>query len=209
MPRKTSKNATKKSPGRGRGRKEDPSSPKPSPSRSPSGGEDASSNASRASSGASIAPCVASTSPATLVKKRAKKTQFCLDFQEEQLMCDFLRENAMIWDIKKTDYRRVDKKAKLWEDQGKAMGKSVEHLQGWFKSLRDTHTRLDKNKSGDGAPEMTEREQWVKANFGYFKTVVRHRAEPVNSVSINTLISILIFIYISFTVLHISKQINH
>ena len=101
-------------------------------------------------------------------------------------MCDFLRENAIIWDIKKTGYRRVDKKAKFWEDQGKAVGKSVEHLQGWFKSLRDTHTLLDKNKSGDGAPEMTEREQWVKANFGFLKTVVRHRAEPVDSVSINT-----------------------
>ena len=52
-------------------------------------------------------------------------------------MCDFLHVNASLWDIKKTEYRRVDKKAKLWEDQGNAMGKSVQHLQGWFKSLRD------------------------------------------------------------------------
>ena len=101
-------------------------------------------------------------------------------------MCDFLRENDIICDIKKTDYRRVDKKAKLWEDQANVMGKSVEHLQGWFKSLRDTHTRLHKNKSGDGIPEMTEREHWVKASFGFLKSVVRHRAEPVKSVSINT-----------------------
>jgi len=189
MPRKTSKNTGKKSPGRGRGRgrKEDPSLPKPSPPRTPSDGEDAGSNGSRASSGALIAACEASaSSQPTLAKKRAKKTQYCLDFKEEQLMCDFLHDNPCIWDIKKTDYRRVDKKAKLWEDQGKAMAKPVVHLQGWFKSLRDTHTRLDKNKSGDGAPDMTEREQWVKANFGYLRTVVRHRAEPVKSVSINT-----------------------
>ena len=124
-------------------------------------------------------------------------------------MCDFLRENDIIWDIKKTDYRRVDKKAKLWEDQANVMGKSVEHLQGWFKSLRDIHTRLRKNKSGDGAHEMTEREHWVKASFGFLKSVVRHRAGPVKSVSINTLISIIIFIYITFTVLQISKQIIH
>ncbi|KAJ3584067.1 hypothetical protein NHX12_014563, partial [Muraenolepis orangiensis] len=31
---------------------------------------------------------------------------------------------------------------------------------------------------------MTEREQWVKANLGFLKTVVRHHAEPVNSVKI-------------------------
>ena len=100
-------------------------------------------------------------------------------------MCEFLRENAFLWDIKKTDYRRVDKKAKFWEDQAtsKCMGKTAEHLQGWFKSLRDTHTRLDKKKSSDGAPELTEREQWVKTNFGFVKTVFRHNAEPVNSES--------------------------
>lgn len=109
-------------------------------------------------------------------------------------MCDFLRENAILWDIKRTDYRRVDKKAKLWEDQAKIIGKTVEHLQGWFKSLRDTHTRLHKKKSGDGAPELTEREQWVKANFSFLKSVVRHHAEPVNSVSI-TNININIYLY--------------
>ena len=134
MARKTPKNTGKKSPvrGRGRGRKEDPSLPKPSPPRTPSDGEDAGSNGSRALSGASIAACEASASSQPTL---AKKTQYCLDFQEEQLMCDFLRDNPCIWDIKKTDYRRVDKKAKLWEDQGKTMAKPVEHLQGWFKSL--------------------------------------------------------------------------
>ena len=64
----------------------------------------------------------------------------------------------------------------------------MEHLQGWFKSLRDTHTRLDKCRSGAGAPEPTERDEWIKANFGFMKTVVRYRAEPVNSVSLNKLI---------------------
>ena len=71
--------------------------------------------------------------------------------------------NIPVWDIKQTDNRRVDKKAELWEDQAKAKGKTVEHLQGWFKSLRDTHTRLDKKKSGDGAPKLAEREQREKA----------------------------------------------
>ena len=96
----------------------------------------------------------------------------------------------------------MDKKAKLWDDQANVMGKSVPHLQGWFKSLRDTHTRLHKNKSGNGPHKMTEREHWVKSSFGFLKSEVRHHAEPVNSVSINTLISILMFISITFTVQH-------
>ena len=83
-------------------------------------------------------------------------------------------------------------KGKLWEEQADAIGKTVEHLQGWFKSLRDVHTRLNKKCSGDGAPELTEREQWVKENFGFLKTVIRHSSEPVNSV-------ILFYFYFSWS----------
>ena len=112
-----------------------------------------------------------------------KKQYFFYGAEEEELMCEFLHANPMIWDIKKSDYRRLDKKAKLWEDQANAMGRTMEHLQGWFKSLRDAHTRLHKKKSGDGAPVLTDREQWVKSNFEFHRNVIRHRPEPANSVS--------------------------
>ena len=79
-------------------------------------------------------------------------------------MLEFLQENPIIWDTKKIDYRRTDKKMKLWADKAEELGKTVDHLQGWYRSLRDTHTRLDKTKSGDGAPDLTEREQWVSDN---------------------------------------------
>ena len=42
----------------------------------------------------------------------------------------------------------------------------------------------------------------MKASFGFLKSVVRHRAEPIKNVSINTLISILMFMSITFTVQH-------
>jgi len=148
-------------------------------------GSDTSQSSSEASEGASVATTSVQTA---LLRKRTKRTAFCLEFEEEQLMCDFLRENPMLWDIKKTDYRRVDKKNKLWEDQANVLGRSVAHLQGWFKSLRDTNTRLHKKRSGDPPNELTERELWVKTSFDFLKSVVRHRAGPIKSVSINRLI---------------------
>lgn len=99
-------------------------------------------------------------------------------------MLEFLQDNPVLWNVKMTDYRRTDKKGKIWEDQAQRMDKTSELLRGWFKSLRDNHTRLDKKKSGDGAPELTEREEWIMAKFGFLKTVIRHRPEPCNSVSI-------------------------
>ena len=45
---------------------------------------------------------------------------------------------------------------------------------------------MHKKKSGDGAREWTERDQWIKENFGFLLTVVSHRPEPCKSVSIAT-----------------------
>ena len=206
MPNRGQKIVVKRTPVGARGRRSarlDSAAERPLPAPSPTDEQDAGSNTSRGSSEASRTVCVATNSPPqALSKKRAKKTPFCLEFHEEQMMCDFLRENAILWDIKKTDYRRVDKKAKLWDDQANVMGKSVPHLQGWFKSLRDTHTRLHKNKSGSGPNEMTEREHWVKTSFEFLKSVVRHRAEPIKSVSINKLIPIPMFLYVTHTLQH-------
>ena len=115
--------------------------------------------------------------------KRARKTACCLTDEEENSMLEFLEEHPLLWDIKLTDYRRTDKKNKLWDEQAAKLGKTADYLKGWFKSLRDNYTRLDKKKSGDGAPELTEREQWVKSSFGFMKPATRHCPEPVNSVS--------------------------
>ena len=61
----------------------------------------------------------------------------------------------------------------IWEDQAQRLDNTSELLRGWFKSLRDNHTRLDKKKkSGDGAPELTEREEWIMAKFEFLKTVI-------------------------------------
>jgi hypothetical protein len=103
---------------------------------------------------------------------------------EEDLMVDFLRDNPILWNIRLTDYRRKDKQEQIWGDQATKMDKNPELLKIWFKSLRDNHTRLLKKKSGDGARELTERDEWVKLKFQFLKTVTRHRPEPCKSVSI-------------------------
>ena len=116
-------------------------------------------------------------------KSRAKKKDFNLNPEDEDKMLDFIRDNPVLWNLKMTDYRRKDKKAKLWVDQAELMGKSVENLKGWFRSLRDTHTRLHKTKSGSGVPQFTEREEWIIKKFAFLLGVTRHRPEPMKSVS--------------------------
>ena len=97
-------------------------------------------------------------------------------------MLEFIRDNPVLWNIKMTDYRRKDKKDKIWEDQAQLMEKTADTLKGWFRSLRDSHTRFDKKKSGDGTPDLTEREEWILSKFVFLKTITRHRPEPLQSV---------------------------
>ncbi|XP_028404673.1 uncharacterized protein LOC114527224 [Dendronephthya gigantea] len=97
-------------------------------------------------------------------------------------MLEFIMDNPVLWNVKMTDYRRKDKKEKIWEEQAHQMNKTVDILKGWFRSLRDTNIRLDKKKSGDSAPNLTKREQWILSKFAFLKTVTRHRPEPMQSV---------------------------
>ena len=116
-------------------------------------------------------------------KKKSKRIQHTLDMNEEEDMCEFLRENPIIWNPKMSNYHRLDLKGKLWEDQASKMAKTVDHLQGWYRSIRDMNTKLHKRKSGDEAPIFTERENWIYSSFDFLRTVIRHRTDPVRSVS--------------------------
>ena len=133
-------------------------------------------------------------------KKRAQKIPCNLSTTDEQLMLEFIRDNPILWNVKMTDYRRKDKKDKIWEDQAQLMGKTADTLRCWFRSLRDTHTRLDKKKSGDGASDLTEREEWIKSNFTFLKSITRHRPEPLQSVSILLFLNLINMMPIQFAI---------
>lgn len=185
-PKKPSSSARGRGRGRGRGKKTSATSSNMSKPDSPADNPDLPANPepdphSRDSSVSSNVSVAASN------KKRAKKNHGNMSIAEEEVMLEFIRDNPVLWNVKMTDYRRKDKKDKIWEDQANLMAKTADALKVWFRSLRDTHTRLDKKKSGDGAPELTEREEWVISNFTFLKTVTRHRPEPLQSVSIQLL----------------------
>ena len=63
------------------------------------------------------------------------------------------------------------------------MEKTADTLNILFRLLHDTHTR------GDGAPDLTQREEWIISKLGFLKTISRHRAEPLlQSVSTSALL---------------------
>ncbi|KAJ3604743.1 hypothetical protein NHX12_029482 [Muraenolepis orangiensis] len=116
--------------------------------------------------------------------KRGKKQRKDCRIQDravEDSLVEFFRENEMLWNSQKTDYRNKAKRQRILETKATELEIEVDHLWTWFKSLRDMFTRLDKKKSGEGHQQLTEREMWIKAKFDFFHRVVNHRSKPVRS----------------------------
>ncbi|XP_034049082.1 uncharacterized protein LOC117530300 [Thalassophryne amazonica] len=125
---------------------------------------------------------------ATAKKPRAPRQDFVLSEEEEKVMFEWLEATEEVWNAKKAGYHKHDVKQGLWEAQAKVMNKSAEHLIGWFKSVRDTNTRLvkkGKGKSGDGDNDdeiWTDRQRFIMASMKFMDKVVRHRPKAVRSV---------------------------
>lgn len=100
-------------------------------------------------------------------KKTKKPPKDCkISYQDvEDDLVEWFRENDSLWNTQRTAYRDRARRQRLLATKAEQIGISVEHLWTWFKSLRDMFTRLDKNKSGDGQPTFTEREQWIREKF--------------------------------------------
>nr|XP_006812997.1 PREDICTED: uncharacterized protein LOC102800831 [Saccoglossus kowalevskii] len=126
----------------------------------------------------------------TTAKREKKQRKDCKiqDREVEDSLVEFFRENELLWNSQKTEYRNKAKRQRVLKAKATELGIDVDHLWTWFKSLRDMFTRLDKKKSGDGQQQLTERETWIKAKFGFFHPAVNHRSKPARSTdpSINT-----------------------
>ncbi|KAJ3610043.1 hypothetical protein NHX12_022137 [Muraenolepis orangiensis] len=114
--------------------------------------------------------------------KRGKKQRKDCRIQDravEDSLVEFFRENEMLWNSQK--HRNKAKRQRILETKATELEIGVDHLWTWFKSLRDMFTRLDRKKSGEGQQQLTERETWIKAKFGFFHRAVNHRSKPVQS----------------------------
>ena len=96
-------------------------------------------------------------------KKKKTKTYTHLTIAQQEAMVDWLKTHEALYNKKLEGYKDTKKKAFLWQKQAELM--DVDELKIWYNSLRTRYTKLKKMKSGDGAPEHTDRDQWVLNNF--------------------------------------------
>ncbi|CAH1269252.1 Hypp4130 [Branchiostoma lanceolatum] len=95
------------------------------------------------------------------VVHRKPRTSYSLDAEVEAALVEWIRENQILWNSKLILFKRTDMKEALWTEKGEQLGKSAQYLKGWWRSIKDNFTRLDKKMHGDEPKDLTEREEWI------------------------------------------------
>ena len=130
----------------------------------------------------STGPCQASATPSEghlsdedgeqsqKAKKKKAKTHTHLTIDQEEDMVDWLKAHEVLYSKKLDGYNDTNKKAFLWQQQAEVMDVNVDELKIWYTSPRTRFTKLKKKKSGDSAPDHSERDQWVLDKFAFLAT---------------------------------------
>ena len=73
--------------------------------------------------------------------KKQRKDCRIQDRAVEGSLVEFFRENEMLWNSQKTEYRNKAKRQRILQTKATELEIGVDHLWTWFKSLRDMFTR--------------------------------------------------------------------
>lgn len=99
--------------------------------------------------------------------KANPKRQFSLEVEQEERLLEWMTEHEEVW---RRGHRLYKKRNEIWGAKAADMGVSVEHILGWWKSVKDWYVRLNKVKSGQAAKKYTDREQFILDNCKFYKT---------------------------------------
>ena len=95
----------------------------------------------------------------------AKQTPPGGEFTEAQQeeMVDIYRENPLFYDKESLDfYMGKDKRAKIFADTAKKMGKILIQVQTWYETMRMKFGKLTADEpSGRGKKNLTSKDKWI------------------------------------------------
>ena len=88
------------------------------------------------------------------------------DVTEEDLV-EWLRGNSYLWLRSTKDYKR---KKESWQMKAEELNISLEHLQKWWKNLKDWYVKLLKKTSGQASKTLTGRDRWVLNSLNFYQS---------------------------------------
>ena len=97
----------------------------------------------------------------------APKQAWSLPEETEQNLVEWLQGHSYLWLRSTKDYH---KKKAAWEMKAEEIGVSYQHLQNWWKNIKDWYVKLSKKTSGQATKQLTDRDKWVLKNIAFYKS---------------------------------------
>lgn len=125
-------------------------------------------------------------------KRRRRATNVILPDDIERDLGEWLHyEVPFMYDKGDPCHKNKDLIESCWNTKGASLDPPVSgaNLKMWFNSQRSRYGRLIKDKSGDGAKRLTEREKWIIATFSFLKPHIRRQHTP-RSMGLRRMVSV-------------------
>ena len=100
-------------------------------------------------------------------KKGGGKAAWGLSEEVEQEVVEWLRANNYLWQRSTKDYHR---KKVAWQMKADQHGITLQHLERWWKNLKDWYVKLNKKMSGQARKPLTKRERWVLSSLSFYQS---------------------------------------
>ena len=102
---------------------------------------------------------------------------------QEDTAAEWVLSHPEFYDKGHSMYKETTRKEKLWADKAVVFGVTTETLKVWYTSMRTRYGKVTKDKSGDGASDLTERDAWIVRRFsflaGHIKRVDRRQGVSI------------------------------
>ena len=101
--------------------------------------------------------------------ERKPRKNFTLPQEQEDAVFEWLEENELLWRRGHMLFKDTNRKKALWEEKGRELDLSSEHLQGWWRGMHTWYVKLHKFKSGQAAKKLTDREKYVLQKCSFYE----------------------------------------
>ncbi|XP_054613227.1 uncharacterized protein LOC129170069 [Dunckerocampus dactyliophorus] len=110
-------------------------------------------------------------------QKKSRRKPLLLDNDTQEQLFEWVREHELLWRKGATDYKYARKKTELWTRKARELDieEGAEAVRTWWKSVRVLYTKLLSKKSGQAAPNLTDRELFIQRNCAFLHKEVKPR----------------------------------
>ena len=115
--------------------------------------------------------------------KQLARSDFTLPPDQEEDLVEWMRENEGVW---RRGHRLYKGRRTVWAVKAQQCCTTLEHLEGWWKSIKDWYVRLSKKKSGQATKKLTDREKWIMDRISFYAPqlkVSEAQSEPMTQLA--------------------------